>query len=412
MTRAFSMMAAALGLLAGTDAWLHAQDTDAVPEPDIPALVEELLSDDVSAQRQAATRLVDVGVNSVAPVAEAAKVDDAKVVTRCFDVLGRLLASSDLKTAEAAESAIEELSESDIDIVGRRARTTLRLKELLRQREALLKAAPRGPAERQEWNAVQNGKSIRLKRADDGSYSGTITETVDGKPQETAIEAASDKELQEKYPDAHQALKKQQAAPGAVPGIRFNGQVIGGGGISTRVSIVNGIRRVEHQSGDEKIEIEDKDGKAIELKHTRTVDGKTKTDVYKADDLDDLKKKHPDAAKLYERAGAGGGPVGGGALQFRVMVPGPALRIGPARAVPLESTPTTPSGPRTIRSEQPGRSIEIQDEDSGRIRVKITRTVDGNPVTEEFSGENLKAFSEEHPEAARLYEQLTGRRAD
>jgi len=423
MTRQFSLVMALLAgiVLAGT---AFAQDAE-VPAVDVTDLVADILGDDPQAQREATKQLLTRGKPAVEALAEAAKVEDAEVVTRCFDVLGRLLVSDDRETADAAQAAVEELSKSELDLVGRRARTTLRLKELLRQREALLRAGPAGaaPPQVQAVTATEGGKSIRLKRAADGSFSGTVTETVDGKTEETPIEAKSEQELQEKFPEAHRALQKQKAqAARPAAGIQINGQMLGGG-VSTRVSIVNGVRHVEYQAGEEKIEIDDTNGKKIELKHTRPVDGMSKTDVYKADDFDDLKKNHPEAAKLYEKAGGKPGALGGGVIEFRVgpAVPGvpgvpgapggPALRLVPAVPGGLESTPSATAAPRVIRSEMNGRTIEIRDEDGRRIRVKLTKDVDGKPVSQEFSADDLPTLKGEHPEAAQLYEQLTGRRA-
>ena len=419
-----------------------ADEADPKPQDaEIAALVEQVTGNNDAVHRTATDKLLKIGQPAVAPLAKAAESNDEAVVTRCFDALGRLLVSEDAPTAKATQAALDKLSDSDIDAVGRRARTTVRLKEILRQREALIKAGPQAPGiavgRVTRMTSVENGRRIELQRAADGSFTGKIKETVDGKEQETDIKAASEKELEEKFPDAHKAFQKQKqrqpqlggfpgpnlrAVPGAAPqqGIQINGQFFGGGaGVTTRTSVNNnGQRHIETQTGDEKVEIDDTNGKDIELKHTRTVDGKSKTDVYKGADLDDLKKKHPEAAKLYEKHSGGNNVViggGGGAIQPQIggVVPGRGGLIPvPAPGFQQTPAPTQPAGPRTIRAEQAGRKIEITDEDGLNIKVKLTKVVDGKNVSQEFSADDLKTLKAEHPEAAKLYEQFTGRKSE
>ena len=435
-----ALMAVLFALTWGTVARSADEGEAKSQDAKITALIEQITGNDDALHRAATEKLLKIGQPAVAPLAKAAESNDDGVVTRCFDALGRLLVSEDAQTAKATQEALEKLSDSDIDIVGRRARTTLRLKEILRQREALIKAGPQAPGvginRVTRMTSVENGKRIELQRAADGSFTGSIKETVEGKEQVTQIKAASEKELEEKFPDAHKAFQKQQqrqpqlgafggpnlrAVPGIAPppGIQINGQFFGGGGgVTSKISIVNGKRHVEFQTGDEKVEIDDTNGKDIELKHTRTVDGKSKTDVYKGTDLDDLKKKHPEAAKLYEKHSGGNNLViggGGGAIQLQIGGAAPG-RFGivpvPAPGFQLTPVPAQPAGPRTIRAEQAGRKIEITDEDGRNIKVKLTKVVDGKNVSQEFSADDLKTLKAEHPEAAKLYEQFTGRKAE
>lgn len=386
---------------------------------DIDELVEQIT--DGGDLRVATEHLLKLGKPAVAPLAKAAEVENPAVVTRCFDVLGRLLVSDDQETAQAAQKALEKLSDSEIDLVGRRARNTLRLKEFQRQREALLKKAPvarAGATSTSSMTISENGRTTQLKRAANGSFSGTVKEMEDGKEKVTPISAESEKELEEKYPDVHKAYKKQQQQQQqALPGIQINGRAIVGGNVQTMNASVdnNNQRHIEAESGGEKVEITDKAGKNIELKHTRQVDGKQKTDEYKADDLDDLKKKHPEAAKLYEKYTDGQGMGIGGAIQLQIGggfqggIGGPVVRPIPGFRPALPAPPQT-DGSRTIRSELDGRKIEITDTEGTKIRIKLTKMVDGKEVAQEFTADDLKTLKSEHPEVARLYEQLTGRK--
>ncbi|MDB5344545.1 MAG: hypothetical protein JWP89_2922 [Schlesneria sp.] len=399
--------------------WMVAAKADESEPADVQAAEIDSLIEQITERgdhREQTEKLLKIGQPAVARLAKAAEVKDPGVVTRCFDVLGRLLVSEDQETAKAAQESLEKLSESEIDIVGRRARTTLRIKEVLRQREGLLQGAAQGRAA--NLTTVENGRKIQLRRAADGSFSGTIKETVDGKEQETPIAAASEKELEEKFPDAHKAYQKHQKAPANLggAGIRINGQLIGGPGVqSIKFNMVNDKRHIEAVTGDEKVEITDTNGKDIELKHTRRVDGKSKTDEFKADDLDDLKKKHPDAAKLYEKYAAGPNPGFGGGIQMQIGGIGAPRPVQFPKPVPgfrpeLNPTPSqTDGGARTIRAELDGRKIEITETDGTKIRIKLTKMVDDKEVTQEFSADDLKTLKAEHPEAAKLYEQLTGR---
>lgn len=408
-------------LLAITSMMAANADEPAKEEPnqaEIAALIEQIAGADD--QREPTEKLLKIGQPAVAPLAKAAEVEDAAVVTRCFDVLGRLLVSEDKETSKAAQESLEKLSESKIDLVGRRARTTLRIKSVLRQREGLLKAGaqPVRPAGGNVANvtAMENGRTIQLRRAADGTFSGSMKENVGGKDKITPIAAASEKELEEKFPDAHKAYQKQQQK---VPnfggaGIQINGQMIGGPGVnSVKINVVNDKRHIEAVTGDEKVEISDTKGKNIELKHTRPVDGKSKTDEFKADDLDDLKKKHPEAAKLYEKyvAAQNGGFGGGFQLQIGggVPVPFPGAPPAPGFAPDPFRAPKQTDGARTIRAEVDDRKVEITETDGMKIRIKITKTVDGKDVSQEFSADDLKTLQGEHPEVAKLYQQLTGR---
>lgn len=323
----------------------RAAETDETGQAEeIDTLIESVMGKSVKDRMSAMDKLVKIGKPAIEPLAEAADSDEANALL-CFDVLGRMLGSEEKDVSEAAEEALKELTESDTRPVSIRAKTTLRLKKVLQQREAMLKAGP-------------------------------------------------------------------GAAP-AVPGVG-NVQIVVGGLAMRRSTKIDakGRRTIEATEGEEKIEISDTNGKDIELKHTRLVDGKSKTDEFKATDLDDLKKKNPDAAKLYEKHTAGNnvviGGAGGGALQ--IQIGGVARPIAPP-GFQVEPAPSGP-GPRTIRAEQDGRRVEISDGDGSRIRVKVTTTVDGKEMTQEYAAEDLAALKSENPDIARLYEKFTGRKAE
>ncbi len=69
----------------------------------------------------------------------------------------------------------------------------------------------------------------------------------------------------------------------------------------TSVRVTNGRRTINVVSGDRTIVIQDVNGKEISVRVTDKVNGKAKTREIKASDVADLKKKDPEAHKLYEK---------------------------------------------------------------------------------------------------------------
>ena len=398
-------------------------DEPAADKPDKAAQqIKALVEGDAFQRRDATSKLLELGKEAVEPLAkEAAEAKPASMYL-CFDVLARLLASENEAASNAAKVALDKLVESENKSVALRAKSVIRIKEILGRRPAAIAALPALPAQGpMKLSSHENGRTIELERAADGSFSGKIKEPVNGEEKTTDIKAADAKELEQKFPEAHKALQKheertrnaQQLANPFGGAFHANVQINGGANQSVRIKVVNGDRSIEVQNGDEKIEIRDKNGKEIELKHTRPVDGKAKTDEYKATDLDDLKKKHPDAAKLYEKYAPGNGIAGGAAAQIQIQAgPGGFRAInGGLRLTPTELGPISP-GPRTIRAELDGRKIEITDDDGRNIRVKITKILDGKETTEAFSADDLKELKAEHPDVAKLYEKYTGSKAE
>jgi hypothetical protein len=172
------------------------------------------------------------------------------------------------------------------------------------------------------------------------------------------------------------------------------------------------IRSITATSGAEKVEIEDQDGKAITLKHTRTVNGKPETTEYKAADIDALKLQSAEAATLYEKftKNAATSLVKGG----RPQVPLPAnIRI-PARAPrPFGDDPEPASvGPRRIRVDLDDRKLEIHDGPDSVIRMKVIKVIDGKEQIDEFITDNIRQLKTSRPDLCRLYEKYTGLKAE
>ncbi len=104
-----------------------------------------------------------------------------------------------------------------------------------------------------------------------------------------------------------------------------------GGNQTRRIQINNGVKQMEISEKDLKVKITEDAQGGIQMEVTRKKDGKETTEKYSAKTADELKKKHPEAGKLYEKYGQ---QLGGG-IQIRAM---PAL---PRAAPPIPVQPKT-----------------------------------------------------------------------
>lgn len=102
-----------------------------------------------------------------------------------------------------------------------------------------------------------------------------------------------------------------------------------GGNQTRRIQINNGVKQMEISEKDLKVKITEDAQGGIQMEVTRKKDGKETTEKYSAKTADELKKKHPEAGKLYEKYGQ---QLGGG-IQIRAM---PAL---PGAAPPIPAQP-------------------------------------------------------------------------
>lgn len=98
----------------------------------------------------------------------------------------------------------------------------------------------------------------------------------------------------------------QQRGVGAQVRVQF--QIGGGAGRRITVRTVNGVKEIDAEENGQKVHIEDGPQNGIKMKVTKkNAEGKEETKNYEAKNADDLKKKHPDAHKLYEKYSKGGG---------------------------------------------------------------------------------------------------------
>lgn len=112
-----------------------------------------------------------------------------------------------------------------------------------------------------------------------------------------------------------------------LPGGGVRGFAGGGRVSSVSVSINNGVKDITAKEGDLTVTIhEERDG-AIKMTVSEPKDGKQVDTEYAAKNAEELKKNHPEAARLYEQYA--GGVVGGG----NVIIRGGGAMVGPGGGV-------------------------------------------------------------------------------
>ena len=192
---------------------------------------------------------------------------------------------------------------------------------------------------------------------------------------EAATRAAAEEALAKLAKSERRSVAQRAAAatarPEPVPAAPFGNVQIqvrgiqvaaGAGGMRMQVRNVNGQRDIRVEQNGQKIEIADTNGKNITVKITEMAGGKEKTREFKGADLEDLRKKHPEGAKLYERYASGRNGVQrirgvGGAIQIRaVPVPLPVLPVPPA--VPAVPPPAQGADPLRQTDEHLRQTIE------------------------------------------------------
>jgi len=74
-----------------------------------------------------------------------------------------------------------------------------------------------------------------------------------------------------------------------------------GGNQQRRIQINNGVRQIEVTETDLKVKITEEPAGGVQLEVTRKKDGKESTEKYSAKSRDELKKKQPEAYRLYDK---------------------------------------------------------------------------------------------------------------
>jgi hypothetical protein len=194
---------------------------------------------------------------------------------------------------------------------------------------------------------------------------------------------SADKETQEAAKDALERLSKTETSaaapakealapppaanragnlrPFGIGNIQGNIRIFGGGNIQAggmqvfriQANGINQNRSVDVDENGKRTHItEDQNG--IEVKVTEKVEGKDKTDTFKAKDADELKKKFPEAHKLYEKYVNGPG-VGNIQIQAGQAIP---IQIGVAPAFGLPAPNAVQ--PNTVQKQASQQIAEAQ----------------------------------------------------
>ena len=300
---AFQMLAA-LSLAAGLTV-VSVVRADDEPKPAAPAAdqansdaqiaqwIKELDSDLFATRQSAAQKLFDAGQPAIKAVTEAAGSQSLEVATQAIEILRRMLGSDQKPLHDAAKGALEELAKGDNAAAGR-------------AREAL--APPPASAQPAQNNRIPFGPG------------GIII------PNGGGIQI----------------------------GIGGNIQVGPGGGAQVmriHTTFANGKTTTEVEENGKKIKIEKDQTGAIEMSITEKVNGQDKTDTYKAKDADELKKKSPEAYKLYERFGQGAGRFG----QIQIQAQAIPIQIGGGQLMPL---PMQPLPQNLLPNNQPNPALK------------------------------------------------------
>lgn len=279
-------------------------------------LVKALSSDSFAVRRDATQKLVEAGAAAVGPVAEAAEADDLELPLRCVSILKKIYDSDDADAKAAAKPALENLAKSENQFLAGRAADAVKPPADLNPRRN--RAAGFGgrvrvqvgarPVLERRVDVTEDGKRIEInyKSGATSEITVKVTEKKDGKDKVTEYKADSTTDLSRKHPEAYKLYRKHSGKAQ----IFINGQQIAraGGfgaararGTSVNTRTVNGRREIRVDEGDRQMQFTDQDGKEIKVRITETVDGKEKTTELEAKDLEDLKQKHPEAAKVFDR---------------------------------------------------------------------------------------------------------------
>ncbi len=300
--------------------------------------IKDLDSDLFATRQAAAQKLKDAGLPAVGPVAEAASGSTLEVTAQSIEILRHLSKSDQTPTREAAKAALEKLAKGDNSAASQ-------------AREAL--APPPAPAPQPRVSAP-DARRLRRRRNS----------------------------------DRHR--RQIQAVPG-------------GGGQVFRIQqrVANGASTTEVDANGKKIKIEKDANGGIEMRVTEKVNGQDKTDTYKAKDADELKKKSPEAYKLYEKYGQTRAVIGnlqiqgiaipmgqiqlipapGGQIQG-IAVPIPQAPAIPLPAVPKPDVPAAPAKPNPASSTRQKAIDDAQQKATDDAQQKAAGDARNNAASE------------------------------
>ncbi|MCI0356985.1 MAG: hypothetical protein L0211_00675 [Planctomycetaceae bacterium] len=278
--------------------WASGADAPAATE-ELAALIQQLDAPEFSERQEASRKLSEAGKAVFPEVEKAADAGSREVATRAVEILRRHYSGGDLETKQAAEESLKRLAGSGNAAAAQRATQALN-----------------PPA------------------------AATIPQ-----PAIAGINPVILQQLQQ------QGIQIQLG--GIAP--------IQNGVHRTRVRVVNGLREIEVQKNGNITKVKDVAGGGIEASITEIhPNGKENTRKIEAKDLDDLKKKDADAARIYETYNQGARGIQIGAL------PGGPLPL-PAGALPGGALPAPAARP----PEMVKQMIESLDRNIERYKAQL-----------------------------------------
>lgn len=189
------------------------------------------------------------------------------------------------------------------------------------------------------------------------------------------------------------APPKPRPVPGqAVPGFKMLPQIqlqVQGGAQGIKMRNVNGIKDIEVTENGRKVKIHDDPNQGIKVEIIETKEGKPVTRAFKAKNADELKKKSPEAHKLYEKyakGGAGNIQLGNIQIQGNVFPPNQFPKFN------------VPGFPQQIPGNMPRRVADIQLRQMERMIQSIQKQLQAggeNAAPAKETLEHLKRALEE-----------------
>lgn len=210
-------------------------------QDDVAEWIRQLDADRFADRQTAHEKLAAAGGRAIPALSEAAESGSAEATARSINILAEHLARSDVETKAAARAALDKLASSKNAAAARRAKSA-------------------------------------LQEAD--------------KPQPIAQNPAA-------LPFRIAGNRIFQIQGGAQ--IQIQVQQNAGQGQRVQIAQANGVKTIEAEEAGRKVKIKDDPQNGIDMEITETKDGKPVTQKFQAKNAEELKKKAPEAHKLYEQ---------------------------------------------------------------------------------------------------------------
>jgi hypothetical protein len=219
--------------------------------PELQKLLQQLDADDFDDRASASEQLSKLGKDALPALEEGVRSDSPEVATRSFDLLQQLFEKGDEAAKVAAKSSLDKLAQGS-DRVAAQAKKMLEPKPV-----------PMDPNDSTGRVRILGGGAIRIL-----------------------------------------GPRMVRAPVPIAPAIVEGAVVRRGISISTTVG-GDGVKTITGDEDGKKVKIVEDPKKGIEGEYTETKDGKETTTKFAAPNADELKLKHPEAFKLYERFAKG-----------------------------------------------------------------------------------------------------------